>query len=213
MVERKRSFCGALAVLAGTLGLMVSGGEGLAGQSDDPLWPCVQRKVPEVSSGMIWAGPPVEALDAVWRKDPAIKALAEQIAQRRTPLEDAKALVQDFAANQAVEKDRRLTLLFTGMLATINSERTSIIKGIGRYAQRQTRLAEKIEKTFAEIGAIPVSGTLEDEARREELLDIQAWDTRIFEERQRSLTYICDQPVRLEQRAFALSREIMNHLE
>lgn len=157
--------------------------------------------------------PAVEGLDGAWREDPTIKDLAERIAQRRTPVEDAKALVQDFASGLGADKDRKLTLLFVGMLSTINAERTSIISGIGRYAQRQARLAEKIEKTFADLSALPVSGTLEEEARREELQDIQVWDTRIFEERQRSLTYICDQPVLLEQRAFGLSREIMSFLE
>lgn len=189
------------------------GQEAVAAQSTDPLWPCVQRKVPEVSSGMIWAGPAVDGLQGAWRDDPVVTDLAARIAQRRTPLEDAKVLVQDFAASLGADKDRKLTLLFVGMLATINRERGSIISGIGRYAQRQTQLAEKIERTFAELGALPVKGNLEDEARREELEDIQVWDTRIYEERERSLGYICDQPVRLERRAFALAREIMTHLE
>jgi len=38
------------------------------------------------------------------------------------------------------------------------------------------------------------------------------WDTRVFDERLQSLSYVCESPVLLEQRLFALSRHIMNHL-
>ena len=50
-------------------------------------------------------------------------------------------------------------------------------------------------------------------ARRQELEQQRLWDIRIYEDRERSLTYICEQPVLLEQRVFALAREIMGHLE
>ena len=39
------------------------------------------------------------------------------------------------------------------------------------------------------------------------------WDTRIFDEREQSLTYVCESPVLLEQRLFALAREIMAQLD
>ena len=35
----------------------------------------------------------------------------------------------------------------------------------------------------------------------------------IFEDRERSLAAVCEQPVLLEQRLFALAREIMTHLD
>ena len=38
------------------------------------------------------------------------------------------------------------------------------------------------------------------------------WSTRIFQDRQQSLTYVCETPVILEQRAFALGRAIAAHL-
>jgi hypothetical protein len=39
------------------------------------------------------------------------------------------------------------------------------------------------------------------------------WDLRIFEDRRHSLTYACEVPVLIEQRLFALGREIQNHLD
>ena len=48
---------------------------------------------------------------------------------------------------------------------------------------------------------------------KEEVLKALRWDTRIYDERQAALTYVCESPVLIEQRAFALAREIRNHLE
>ncbi len=44
----------------------------------------------------------------------------------------------------------------------------------------------------------------------EEALD---WDQRILTERQQSLTYVCETPVLLEQRAFALGRALSAHID
>jgi hypothetical protein len=41
----------------------------------------------------------------------------------------------------------------------------------------------------------------------------RSWDMRLYEDRRDSLTYLCEQPVLLEQRAFALARAIAGHLE
>ena len=50
-------------------------------------------------------------------------------------------------------------------------------------------------------------------APRDALLAEQGWDIRVFEDRRSSLGYLCEQPVLLEQRAFALARTIAGHLE
>jgi hypothetical protein len=48
--------------------------------------------------------------------------------------------------------------------------------------------------------------------RIEELEDTLAWETRIFRDRAQSLTYVCETPVLLEQRAFAIARLIAARL-
>lgn len=179
----------------------------------DPDWPCVQRLVPQVSAGMVWAGPPLEGAPD-WRLDNAISDLAGRLADRRVPMGEAESLIETFAASQDVEKDQRLTMLFAGILDKINSERSSVINGIERYARRQQALAERIESTLAEIDALPRQGGSPDqEARRTELGEQNAWDSRIYEEREHSLTYLCESPILLEQRVFALARTIQNLLD
>jgi len=53
----------------------------------------------------------------------------------------------------------------------------------------------------------------DDFDRLEEIADKIEWDTRIFEERQQSLTYVCETPVLLEKRAFTLARMMMEQME
>jgi hypothetical protein len=190
----------------------LAGAPGLAAEKD-PDWPCIQRKVPTISAGQVWAGPPLEGVGESWREDAAVADLAHLLASRRTGEEEAARKIDAFASAAAADKDRRLTLLFAAVLSTINAERGQIIAGIGRYARRQRALAEKIGAQASELSRLPeTDGTDEQIARREELLEIQAWDSRIFQERERSLTYVCELPVLLEKRAFALGREIADRL-
>lgn len=186
-------------------------GAALAAGSDDPDWPCIQRKVPEISSGMVWTGPLVEGLEQGWRDDPEARALADRITSRRMPLEAAEAAIADFAAKLGADKDWRLTLLFGATLEAINDERRSLIGGIRRYARRQAGLAEKIQGQIGALNQLARDGSQDD--KRREIQEAQRWDTRIYEERERSLTYVCEQPVLLEQRIFALARAIMAHLD
>jgi len=186
----------------------------VAAAGEDPDWPCIQRKVSEISAAQVWSGPPLDATADAWRDDSALAELAAAIASRRTEMADAKGKIAEFAAAAGADRNRRLTLLFAGVLATINAERSSIMAGIGRYAHRQHDLAEKIAGEAAELDRLPAEGGTEDEiARREELSDAQTWDTRIFRERERSLRYVCELPTLLEQRAFALGKEILTQLK
>lgn len=200
-----RRTCGALALLP----LLALPGTALAASSEDPDWPCVQRRVPEVSAGMVWAGPPLEELQQDWRQVPEVSQLAGKIAARRTELEAAKAAVADFAAGLGDDRSEKLTLLFAGTLSIVNKDRASILSGIERFTRKQRRLADRIGETSAKLKTLPADAA----EQREELEQQQVWDTRIYEDREKSLIYICEQPVLLEQRIFALGREIMGHLE
>ena len=39
------------------------------------------------------------------------------------------------------------------------------------------------------------------------------WDTRIFEDRRRTISFVCEVPVLIEQRLFALGRTIQQEME
>jgi hypothetical protein len=200
-------------LLLATLGV-VDVRSAAAADGQDPDWPCIQRKVSEISPAQVWRGPPLDAAGDAWRDDSALAELAGVIASRRTEMADAKEKIADFAAAAGADRNRRLTLLFAGVLATINAERSSIMAGIGRYARRQHDLADKIASEAAELDRLPAEGGTEDEiARREAVSETQEWDTRIFREREQSLRYVCELPTLLEQRAFSLGKEIAAQLQ
>jgi len=166
-----------------------------------------------ISPGQVWNGPPFQSVDDSWRNDDALADLARKLASRRTELTEATTLIAAFAGKTGPDKNGKLTMLFAGVLETINQDRGSILNGIGRYAHRQKSLAEKIETQSAELDSLPVSGTADQKARRDELDEMQTWDTRIFQERERSLRYVCELPVLLEQRAYAIGKEIAAYLD
>ena len=121
-----------------------------------------------------------------------------------------QAQVEDFATTLADEqKDEQLTRLFARTLEIINRDRSSIIKGIKKYARGERALAETINEKNERLSELPADQVLE----RETLIAERDWDVRIYDDRRSSLTYLCEQPVLLEQRAFALARAIAGHLE
>jgi hypothetical protein len=199
--------------MAGLRGLvlllpLLAGQSALAATGEDPDWPCVQRLVPEIAAAMIWAGPP---LDTVADEDaPALERLAGELAARRVPLEEAETQVEAYAATLAAQqKDAQLTRLFADTLAIINRDRTSIIQGIRKFARNQQALAERINANAEQLGALGA----EQIAERDALMAARQWDIKLYEDRRDSLTYLCEQPVLLEQRAFALARAISGHLQ
>lgn len=168
-----------------------------------PDWPCVQRKQPSLSLGQMWTGP-----EPVTSQDPDLRALAEALAQRRLPIEDAEAKIADFAAGA---DDARLAALMAAVLAQINPDRDALIAGISRYGHAQVALAQRIEERRAKVAGLEAAPHPDFDAidAEEKALDL---DRRVFEDRAASLTYVCETPVILEQRAFALARAIAAHL-
>ena len=51
---------------------------GWAADFSDPDWPCIQRKVPNLSVGQMWSGPIIPEADMKnWRSDGDVAALAQ----------------------------------------------------------------------------------------------------------------------------------------
>ncbi len=180
----------------------------IAGPSDDPSWPCIQRKQPHLSIGQLWPGPLPDDSAAELAQRSDIAALAQVLEQRRLSLPEAEAEIAAFAERASAEE---LTALFVAVFDRIDAYRSRIMSGVARYAEKQVTLSAQIEARRAELtrlsaAAEPDFDKLDAEEAR---LD---WDVRIFTDRQSQLTYVCETPVILEQRAFALGRAIAAHL-
>jgi hypothetical protein len=175
-------------------------------------WPCVQRKVPRLSIGQVWNGP---AAEGDWKADPEIRDLALTLASRRLPVEEAGPLIDAFADKAGPDKAAKLTLLFSGVFEVIDRDRATVVAGIERYSKRQQALAARIGDAHLKVAELKRSGDSSN-AVLDKIEDQEAalvWDTRIYEEREQSLTYVCEVPVLYEQRAFAIAKLIQAKLD
>jgi len=181
-----------------------------AGSSD---WPCEQVQRPEISLGSVWHGPDPTAAQESWENDAAVTALVEQIAPRRMPQDQAVAAVHRFSAGYKQDRAPALTALFAGLFETMGEERSEIIRGIKHFNRRQDSLSERIQEGWKQMDALDPSAT--DPKIVEQRLSLQQtidWDSRVFDDRERLLPVICQQPSVIEQRLFALSRAIQEDL-
>jgi hypothetical protein len=190
----------------------VTAGGAFAADPRYPDWPCNQIKVPELSIAAMWAGPPVDDVGNAWEADPAIKDLVAQLAARRTPLEDAEKTIADTITGSAPERQQKAKLVFAGLFQTLNHERGEVMNGIERFSRRQKEFADQIRATIFQLRELQ-DAPGHDENKVNEFASRVEWDTRIFDERQRTVGYVCEVPVLIEQRLFALARAIQQSLE
>ena len=183
------------------------------GQAAPAEWPCEQPLRPRMSVGAMWRGPALDEQND-WRKVPAVVALVNQIAPRSMPEEEAAASIRRFAAGyDGAERTKILGEVFLGLFETLGAERNDIVRGIKRFYRRQDALARRIEEGWKKLGEIDPNATDPETMERRLSLQQQVdWDSRIFDDRQRLLPAVCEQPRVLEQRVFALSRAIQEQL-
>ncbi len=177
-----------------------------------PDWPCNQIKVPELSAAAVWTGPSIDNVDDAWRKDPALADLVARVSARRTPIDDARKAIAEFVTGSDAERQDKAKLLFAGVFATLNHERSAVMDGIERFSRRQKQFAEKI-RTDAEKARELLSAPDHDQSKADALATDVDWEMRIYDERHKTIGYVCDVPVQIEQRLFALARAIQQALE
>lgn len=199
-------------IVAAVPAILLAGtsGDAEAAFGSSPDWPCIQREMPQISAGMVWTGKPVDADDRSWTKDQDVAAAVQKVTSRRNSVAEALKVIDEFAAGLKENRTESLRALFVGTLQRVNAERRQVMGGIKRYARRQAALADQIrEKSLEEAKLTSQSPKTDDEKQRlSQLSEEIAWDTRVYEEREQSLTYVCETAVLLEQRLFQIGRHI-----
>jgi hypothetical protein len=199
-------------IIASLGALLCAPDTGHAADPRYPDWPCVQAKVPEVSLAAVWAGPELGDATEKWQDDPAVSALVERLAARRTPLDEAEKALNEFlagAGDRKLDKGRRL---FAGLFETLNAQRSSVLNGLERITRKQRGAADAIRAATLSMHALQDEAS-PDPAKIEQLSNQLLWQTRIFEDRQRVVKFVCEVPVAIDQRLFALGRAIQQAME
>lgn len=184
-----------------------AGNAAAAARGGDPDWPCVQRLVPELSLNTLWSGPAPEG--AAWRDAPEIAELVARITPRAVSEEDGLRAIADFVAPLDPARRRRLLpLLAAGVVDATNAVRGAVIDRIKALARRQRHLAEAANRSAVALDALPPEAA----DRRTELEQRHFFETKAFQDSERTMRYACEAPVRLEARLGAYLRAIQEAL-
>ena len=189
------------------LGLLLALFPGLSVAADfsDPDWPCIQRKVENLSAGLMWPHPvtPVPLT-------PEAEELAAVLALRRVSLEEAETHIRTFLEQQAAD-EQLLGNVFHAVFDKLSADRLRLIGGIARYSRSQIALTEKIEAERIEMAKLTAEKA-PDFDRIDKLEEEMDWNERIFLDRSRALTYVCETPVLIEKRVYAVAQLLLKHL-
>jgi hypothetical protein len=194
--------------------LMVAAFQSSARAADrrDADWPCVQPKVPQMSVAAMWDGPSIADVGNSWQDDPTIRDLVTRLAARRTPLDAAEQAIASFITGSDAEKRDKAKMLFAGLFDNLSQQRSEIMSGLQRVARKQKDLADKIRSDVAELRELQDKPD-QDQSKITALASQVEWSTRIYEDRRKTIRYVCEAPTAIEQRVFALARAIQKTLE
>jgi len=190
--------------------IAASGSRSLAADPRYPDWPCAQAKVPEISLAAVWAGPPLGDATDKWKDDPDVSALVDRLAARRTPLDEGEKMITAFLGSG--DKSERGKLLFAGLFATLNAQRSSVLVGLERVTRKQRAAAEAIRDNTVALQGLQ-DAAQPDQAKIEQLGNQLTWATRIFEDRRQVVRFVCEVPVAIDQRLFAFGRTIQQAMD
>ncbi|MGB8629758.1 MAG: hypothetical protein WCD69_10250 [Xanthobacteraceae bacterium] len=176
-----------------------------------PDWPCIQSKVTELSAAAVWNGPPIADVGNSWQDNDKVKELVAQISARRTPLDAAQKSIAEFIVGTPAEKQQKAKLVFAGVFDTLSSERNEVMDGLERTSRNELDLAAKIKSDVADLRGLEDKPDA-DQSKVKDLANEVEWSTRIFEDRRKTIRYVCEVPSTIEQRLFALARMIQQTL-
>ena len=137
--------------------------------------------------------------------------MAARLALRRLPVEDLRAEVEAFVAGRGADADQ-LGRVFMGAFDRLAAARRTVMAGIEEYSLSQIALSERIEATRAEMDRL-MAAEAPDFDRVDALEERIDWDERIYDERRQSLTYVCETPVLIEKRLYAIAQLLAGAVE
>ena len=175
----------------------------------DPEWPCIQRLIPEVSPAVMWPVPVEDNMRTQYRQDPLLRSLAEELGDIETFDEAHQQSISKFADGIAEsEREFQLTLLASGIVDVSNRVRKDYISGIKRYTRQQIAISQQIEDTLNELSELEGQNT----EAQQEVTETLRWHERVYDQRERSIQLLCEEPVELEQQLSEVLRYAAQYL-
>ena len=175
-----------------------------AADFSDPTWPCVQRKVENLSIGLMWTHPLPDApvSDPGTRRE--IDTLAAKLALRRLEVEALRPEIEAFAVRHDGSPEI-LSRVFADVFDTLATRRGKVVSGIEDFSLGQIELSDRIEAAHTEMARL-MDAEEPDYDRIDALEEQLDWDQLIYSDRQSTITYLCETPTLIEQRLYSLSQ-------
>ncbi|POF28328.1 hypothetical protein CLV41_11595 [Roseibium marinum] len=179
---------------------------------DDPTWPCQQRKVESLSMALMWTSQLPEGFDPQkpGTLTPQARDLAALLSLRKFSLEEAETAIREFADSDNNAEPQQMAAIFAQVFNSLGNTRRQIINGIESYSLKQIALSEKIDLTRSDMRVL-MDAEKPDFDKVDALEEQLDWDERVFRDRGRSLTYVCETPVLIEKRLYALAHLLMKY--
>jgi len=200
------------AALAATLVAMMAA-RVVAQETMDPDWPCIQVLVPTISSAVVWDGPSIEGLEARWRDQVGVARLVGHVTQRHVDADQAEQKIDAFAESQTTaDRNAALTAVFAGIWEILNEKRQYMIERIKEFTRQQNAFANRIENMLLELEIIELDSSPSSSANIDKFRQDLVLEVRIFEDREKTIIYLCELPVKIEGKMGALARAISAQL-
>lgn len=183
-------------------------------EQQNPDWPCDQILVPEVPAAVVWNGPPISGLEQAWEQDKEVDELVRRFTSPDYEADAAEREIADFSAKQEKsQKDHKLTLLFAGVIRTLNETRTKELEAIMRYARGQAARAGRLSEELDEMVRLqddPSPAAKERLALMQKEMEIKQ---RMFDDRESFIQHLCTRPIVIEEKLGVLARSIAYYLD
>ena len=106
----------------------------------------------------------------------------------------------------------RLDVIAESAVKATNERRSRYLDGIRRYTRQQIAISEQIETTLNQLAALDESASENPALDRDEIEQALVWHERLYDQRERSIRALCEQPVALEEHLAAVLRELAARL-
>ncbi|MET0009475.1 MAG: hypothetical protein ABW109_16565 [Candidatus Thiodiazotropha sp. 6PLUC4] len=186
----------------------------VAAEEKNPDWPCEQAYVSDVPAAVVWAGPSIDGMEKLWQHDKQIESLVLRFVSADYVVDDADREIAAFADQQIPEeKDNKLTLLFAGVIESLNVKRKKELDGITRYAQGQAERANRLSEELDEMVRLQDDPSPDAQARFILMQNEMEIKQRMFDERETFIQYLCTRPRVVEEKLGSLARTIAYYLD
>jgi len=200
------------AVVAGVVLIAspLSSAQGL--RKADPDWPCQQIKTSSFSLASVWTGPDIDLNSETWHDDPEVADLATKMSERRVPIEEVEKAISEFKAKEGAEANVKLLQAFGAAFQDLAQQRSQILSGLDRFGRKQRSLADRIRAENQVVQNAADARKNEAGQGSDDALQRLQWDLRVYEDRRRTISYVCESPALVEQRIGAVARAVQQAL-